>query len=330
MRELLLKQVDVFTTRAFSGFPAMVVTGAEGLSSAEMQRVAAENYTLETTFVTEPESAEADFRVNFFTPSKPYNYSGHAMVGTCHALAEEGIVDLAGGVTTCRMETRAGIIRVDYHSREKSPSSSRFRDPDSVELALNGSVKELNKIMIHRAIRDFEPAEIQVNEIASILGLDPDEITKTGLPVKIVYSGLYQLVIPVLHKKALTGMHPDLIKLKLMNMKFGVNTTDIFTLEPVHDECVTYSRHFSPAMGMWEDYGSGAGASSIAAYLLKFGVVSPKSMVMEQGRELDRLSRVQIALEENSDGSVAVQVGGLAVTSMTRRAVISEDSVSVT
>ncbi len=330
MRELLLKQVDVFTTKAFSGFPAMVAIGADGLSKADMQRVAAENYTLETTFVTGPESSQADFRVNFFTPSKPYNYSGHAMIGTCHALAEEGIVDLAGGVTTYKMETGAGIMRVDYHSEEKPPSPARFRDPESVELVLNGSIKELKKIMVHRAIRDFEPADISVDEIASILGLDPEEITKTGLPVKIVYSGLYQLLIPVLHRKALIEMHPDLIKLKLMNMKFGVNTTDLFTLEPIHDECVTYSRHFSPAMGMWEDYGSGAGASSIAAYLLKFGVVTPKSMVMEQGRETDRLSRVQIGLDENSDGSIAVQVGGLAVTSMTRRAVISEESVSVT
>ena len=43
MKELTLKQIDVFSTSPFCGNPALVATGAEGLSPEEMQRVAAED-----------------------------------------------------------------------------------------------------------------------------------------------------------------------------------------------------------------------------------------------------------------------------------------------
>ena len=47
-------QVDVFTTRPFYGNPVAVVLEAEGLSSAEMQRIARWTNLSETTFVLAP------------------------------------------------------------------------------------------------------------------------------------------------------------------------------------------------------------------------------------------------------------------------------------
>jgi predicted PhzF superfamily epimerase YddE/YHI9 len=109
-----------------------------------------------------------------------------------------------------------------------------------------------------------------------------------------------------------------------------VKTTDVFSLDTLHDGCVSYSRHYSPAMGMWEDLGSGAGASSIAAYMFRHGVVSARSMVMEQGPEQEKLSRVHVEVAEGQAGGIDVKVGGLAVTSMTRRVVLDADTVTVT
>ena len=321
MKELILKQIDVFSTSPFCGNPALVATGAEGLSPEEMQRVAAEMNILESTYVTRPQVSDADFRVNFFTPSHEYDFSGHAMIATCFALVEEGIISLCGGVTTKSFETNAGVIPVDFHF-EEGDDCYDSGGPDSVPLNSAGIPGALRKIMIHRTIDSFGPAAVTVSEIVSTLGIPEDEILATGLPVEIVLNGFHQLIIPVQSSATLVSMCPDLIKLKLLNLRLGVLTTDVFTTDALNEDCICYSRHFSPAMGMWEDLGSGAGGSSIAAYMLRNGVITAQAAVMEQGPEASKLSRVHIDVRDTNGEAIAVQVGGLAVTSMTRSATI--------
>ncbi|MCK4549512.1 MAG: PhzF family phenazine biosynthesis protein [Candidatus Krumholzibacteria bacterium] len=325
MKELILKQIDVFSTAPFCGNPALVATGAEGLSPEEMQRVAAEMNILESTYVTRPHTSDADFRVKFFTPSNEYDFSGHAMIATCFALAEEGMVTLAEGVTTKSFETNAGVMPVDFHF-EEGDDCYGTSGPDSMPLNSAGTPGALKKIMIHRSIDRFRAVDTTVSEIASTLGIPESDITMTGLPVEIVFNGVYQLVIPVYSSGTLASMCPDLIKLKLLNLKMGVQTTDIFTTDALNEDCICYSRHFSPAMGMWEDLGSGAGGASIAAYMLRHGVITSQAAVMEQGPEADKLSRVHVDVRETNGEAIAVQVGGLAVTSMTRTATIQDNN----
>jgi trans-2,3-dihydro-3-hydroxyanthranilate isomerase len=324
LKELILKQIDVFSTSPFCGNPALVATGAEGLSPEEMQRVAAEMNILESTYVTRPYANDADFRVKFFTPSNEYDFSGHAMIATCFALAEEGMVPLCEGVTTKNIETNAGVMPVDFHF-EEGDDCYDLDGPDSMPLNSAGTPGALKKIMIHRSIERFQLPDATVSVIAGTLGIPEGEITSTGLPVEIVFNGVYQLVIPVHSSQTLLSLCPDLIKLKLLNLKLGVQTTDVFTTDAINDDCICYSRHFSPAMGMWEDLGSGAGGSSIAAYMLRHGVITAQAAVMEQGPEADKLSRVHVDVRETNGETIAVQVGGLAVTSMTRSAVIHDN-----
>lgn len=325
MKELILKQIDVFSTSPFCGNPALVATGAEGLSTEEMQRVAAEMNILESTYVTKPHTSDADFRVKFFTPSNEYDFSGHAMIATCFALAEENIITLREGVTTKSFETNAGVMTVDFHF-EEGDDKYDSGGLDSVPLNSAGIPGALRKIMIHRSIDRFGPVDTTLSEIASTLGIPEREITATGLPVEIVFNGVCQLVIPVHSSGTLASMRPDLIKLKLLNLRLGVQTTDLFTTDALNDDCICYSRHFSPAMGMWEDLGSGAGGSSIAAYMLRHGIITPQAAVMEQGPEADKLSRVHVDVRETSGEAIAVKVGGLAVTSMTRTATIQDNN----
>ena len=53
-----------------------------------MQRFAHWTNLSETTFVVEPESPEADYRVRIFTPSQELPFAGHPTLGTCHAWLE--------------------------------------------------------------------------------------------------------------------------------------------------------------------------------------------------------------------------------------------------
>jgi PhzF family phenazine biosynthesis protein len=80
----------VFTETPFGGNPVAVVLDSDGLTTGEMQRFAHWTNLSETTFVSPPSSAEADYRVRIFTPSRELPFAGHPTLGTCHAWLEAG------------------------------------------------------------------------------------------------------------------------------------------------------------------------------------------------------------------------------------------------
>ena len=61
--------VDVFTDRAFGGNPLAVVLDAAGLSTAQMQAMAAEFNYAETTFVLPPRDAGNQKRQTLCRPN---------------------------------------------------------------------------------------------------------------------------------------------------------------------------------------------------------------------------------------------------------------------
>ena len=104
------QQVDVFATERCRGNPVAVVLDADGLGTEDMQRFAAWTNLSETTFVTVPTHADADYRVRIFTPGAELPFAGHPTLGTCHAW-------LAAGGTPADpeaivQECGAGLVRV--------------------------------------------------------------------------------------------------------------------------------------------------------------------------------------------------------------------------
>ena len=91
--EMLLQfeTVDVFTADQFSGNPLAVVLNAEGLSTEQMQAVAAEFNLAETTFVLPPKDAAHTAEVRIFTPRYEMPFAGHPNVGTAFVLARAGV-----------------------------------------------------------------------------------------------------------------------------------------------------------------------------------------------------------------------------------------------
>ena len=84
--------VDVFTDRPFGGNPLAVVTNAEGLSTEQMQSIAAEFNLAETTFVLPPQDPAHTAQVRIFTPKAEMPFAGHPNVGTAFVLARMGRV----------------------------------------------------------------------------------------------------------------------------------------------------------------------------------------------------------------------------------------------
>ena len=325
MRNLIVKQVDAFTTHPFGGNPAGIITNGDGLLSDEMMKIAAEMNLSETAIVTMPESLDTDFRVRFFTPSKEVDLSGHVLIAATWALLEDGRIHVQDGTSTVNMGTNAGRIALDliFYSTDSPETRS-----DRVVLR-NGLVcGELHRIMMHQAIKDHSPASIPVAEIAGILGIDPTDISGTGLPMEIISTGLNQLMIPVKSKETILELNPDLIKLGMANRKDGIHTNHIFSTDTFSDDCVSYARHFAPAVGMWEDPGTGTAAAGLGNYLLRHGIVTSGEMIMEQGNNSSNLARILVELEESTIHDGEARIGGLAATSISRE--ISLESGVVT
>jgi predicted PhzF superfamily epimerase YddE/YHI9 len=321
MQDITMKQIDVFTTTPFAGNPAGVVTEAEALPSETMQAIAAEMNLSEVAFVTLPSREEALFRVRFFTQSEEFDLSGHALIASCFALLEEGRIPLEAGVTKTLFETRAGLIRLDIHYEAGIPAgASRLGVENGTIVSIDGTpAGVLEKIMLHQTVKRHRPSNVSIREIAGYCGIDEGEITRTGLPLEIVTTGLEQLMIPVLHKETIRDMNPDLIKLGIMNRTYGIHTNHLFSLDVFTPDCTAYLRHFAPALGMWEDPASGTAAAALTSYLLRHGVVTSGNLVVEQGKETDNLARIIVEGADPDDPTAEMRIGGLAVTSISRR-----------
>ena len=101
------KQVDVFTDKPFLGNPVAVVIGADGLDTAQMQRIACWTNLSETTFLLP--SKRGDYRLRIFTPRQELPFAGHPTIGSAHAALESGFVSKR---QTLRQECAAGLIEL--------------------------------------------------------------------------------------------------------------------------------------------------------------------------------------------------------------------------
>ncbi|MGJ8625667.1 MAG: PhzF family phenazine biosynthesis protein [Sulfitobacter sp.] len=106
MKELDFEVWDVFTDMPFAGNPLAIVTGADGLSTEQMQVMAREFNLSETIFLMAPRDPNNTVRARIFFPAAEIPFAGHPTVGAALMLA--GKYDLAD-VT---LEEEAGLVPV--------------------------------------------------------------------------------------------------------------------------------------------------------------------------------------------------------------------------
>jgi PhzF family phenazine biosynthesis protein len=104
-------QCDVFSPLATKGNGLAVVVDGEGLSDAAMQDFAAWTMLAETTFLTPPTRAGADYKVRIFTPTREMPFAGHPTLGSCAAWLHCGGKPGSDGMV--RQECAVGIVAID-------------------------------------------------------------------------------------------------------------------------------------------------------------------------------------------------------------------------
>jgi PhzF family phenazine biosynthesis protein len=86
--DMILYQVDAFTSKLFSGNPAAVIPLPEWIDEQLMQQLAMENNLSETVFFVPSSHKGADYDIRWFTPEAEINLCGHATLASSYVLFE--------------------------------------------------------------------------------------------------------------------------------------------------------------------------------------------------------------------------------------------------
>lgn len=297
LRTLKFYQADVFTGVPFGGNPVAVFPNAQGLNDFELQQIAREMNLSETVFVFPPTDQAAVVRLRIFTPTQEIPFAGHPVLGTFYVLAQLGLIAVTDGVTRVMQECNIGLFPVEIHAREGEVIRVVMTQPKPLFL---GSVEETEDLF----------------HIAKTLGLPKYQIVDTKAPVMVVSTGLPVVIVPVRALTAVRSIEPDAAAIVEMCERFGANGIMVYTMMTVEDQATVHTRMFAPAIGILEDPATGSASGAMGAYLVHNGLVEVgllTEIIVEQGYEIGRPSRILVQVESDDDAIQTVKVGGQVV-----------------
>jgi trans-2,3-dihydro-3-hydroxyanthranilate isomerase len=294
MRRYRFLQLDVFTDRPFGGNQLAVFLEAEGLTDEEMQSIATEMNFSETTFVLPASEPRALRRVRIFTPAAEVPFAGHPVVGTTFALAYTNVIH-ANDTSPIYLELRAGMFPVDVLFDEQT----------------------LSFAWMHQPVPKFTPWQGERAKLAAAVGLSEADIAG-DLLIEHGSAGMPFIYVPLRSLEALGRARPGDGLPELLAVPEPHIGIYLFTLDTGMEEIGARTRMFAPTMGVTEDAATGSAAGPFGVYLLRHGRLTPNGdggarLRVEQGVEMGRPSRIEVAIEGSGDAVRDVRVGGEAV-----------------
>ncbi|WP_207434062.1 PhzF family phenazine biosynthesis protein [Sabulibacter ruber] len=241
--------LNAFTDHNTGGNPAGVVLNADHLTNAQKLQIAAKLGLSETAFVSS--STVADFKLDFFTPTRQIAHCGHATIATFSYLNQLGKI--------------------------KSQHSSKETIDGTRAILLEGE---------QAFMEQPKPSYLEINaragEILASLSLQEEDLL-AGAPIMIASSGNSFALIPVSGPQALARIIPDLALIHRISEELDLIGYYVFctqTEEPGRDAS---TRMFGPRYGIEEEAATGMAAGPLAAYLYDVLHVKKQQFLIQQG-----------------------------------------------
>jgi len=288
MRTFPMTQLDVFTANPLEGNALAVFTDARGLSDGELQALARETNLSETTFVFPRDPAierERGVRVRIFTVAEELPFAGHPTLGTATVLrgssgAQEVVLDLD-----------VGRVPVRFEDPPDGPAFGEMTQVDPV----------------------FGPRHDHAT-LERALGL-PDGAVDRSLPVETVSTGMPFTIVPLASLAAAQALAFDPARGNAYLAKHGGKFFYFVSRETVDPEARLHARMLFYG---GEDPATGSAAGCCVAWAVAHGVVRPDERVLiEQGLEMGRPSRIFVRAGREGGRVANVRVGGNSVRVMT-------------
>jgi trans-2,3-dihydro-3-hydroxyanthranilate isomerase len=282
-----MSQWDVFSGHALVGNSLAVFSDGRGLTDAEMQSIAMEMNLSETTFVLprEPEvEKRRGVRVRIFTVQEELPFAGHPTLGTAFALRGKS------SLPEVLLELNVGKVPVCFEERGGDP--------------LFGEMTQIDPTFGEQHEREA------VSRATGLRVQDFDE----SLPIQTVSTGVAFTVTPLKSLAVIQRLQLDLRRATEYLERFAGKFFYFVTRETVDKSARLHARML---FYNGEDPATGSAAGCAAAWMVANNVAKPDERVMiEQGVEMKRPSRIFVLASRADDRIVNVRVGGNCVEVM--------------
>jgi trans-2,3-dihydro-3-hydroxyanthranilate isomerase len=280
LRRFHFVQLDVFSSTPFEGNSLAVFPDARGLSDEEMQAIAREMNLSETTYVLPRDPAierERGVRVRIFTVQEELPFAGHPTLGTAFALRTANAREIA-------LDLNVGKVPVTF---EEVPGKPVF-----------GEMTQMDPQFGLRHDRE---------EVAHACGLDHGDIDPS-LPIQTVSTGVPFTMVPLRGLKNMRDLNVNLRTSAEYLEHSGGKFFYFVTRETVDRSARLHARMI---FYNGEDPATGSAAGCAAAWMVAAGVArSDERVLIEQGVEMQRPSRIFVRATRKDNGVVNVRVGG--------------------
>lgn len=286
-RRLAMAQWDVFSSNPLEGNSLAVFFDGRGLTDSEMQSIAKEMNLSETTFICPRDPAtekERGVRVRIFTVQEELPFAGHPTLGTAFALRGNS------GIKEVSLDLNVGKVAVRFEQTEGQPAF--------------GEMTQVDPVFGMRHDREA---------VARATGLSVEDFD-AELPIETVSTGVAFTVTPLRSLAVIQKLRVDLSRaaeyLEKTEGKF-LYFVARETVDPagrLHARMLFYNG---------EDPATGSAAGCTAAWMVAHGVAQPDERVLiEQGIEMQRPSRIFVRASRSDNRVVNVRVGGNAIEVM--------------
>lgn len=249
----------MFASAPFFGNPVAVVLRGDGMTAAEMRRLARWTNLSETVFVLPSTKSKADYRLRIFTPGGELPFAGRPALGAAHAWLENGGVPKNPGVIV--QECAAGLI--DIRARQDMLS---FAAPPT--------------------IRSGPLADETLAQISDALGLPPGAVTDH----QWVDNGPGWAAVRLSSAEEVLDLEPDLGKIP--RAMVGVIGEWPGTAPKAFE-----MRAFAPGFGVPEEPVSSSLSAGVGQWLIRAGAAAAPFKI-SQGARVGRAGVVQIFADD--------------------------------
>jgi trans-2,3-dihydro-3-hydroxyanthranilate isomerase len=285
LRHFSFAQLDVFSSQPFEGNSLAVFTDGRGLSDQQMQALAREMNLSETTFILPREPAierERGVRVRIFTVQEELPFAGHPTLGTAFWLRG------STGASEVALELNVGKVPIRFEEKQGQPV---FGEMTQVGPTF-GPTHDRETVVRATSLRDGD--------------IDP------SLPIQTVSTGMAFTVVPLRGLEAIRRLQVDLKSAGEYLERAGGGKFFYFVTRETVDP--TARLHARMLFYNGEDPATGSAAGCAAAWMVTNKVAKPDERVLvEQGVEMLRPSRIFVRASRVDDRVVNVRVGGNAV-----------------
>lgn len=290
MSVITLHVVNAFVESARGGNPAGIVLDADTLSQDTKQLIAAKAGLSETAFVSR--SQIADFKLEFFTPTRQIAHCGHATIATFSYLVQQGRISGTRSSKETIDGTREIIIFGEMAFMEqKAPSYLRLGESTLTVTAAN---------------------------VLDSLGVTSTDLIDAREPI-VVNTGNAFMIVPLRSEATVAAIAPNLEAITKISETLDLIGYYVYTPETKVNQRDAAARMFAPYYGIREEAATGMAAGPLACFLYDQVGIKKSEFIIEQGYLMQPPSPSVLTVRLNLEsGQIQnLMVGGKAIVSKT-------------